>query len=452
MITVLTEDRAASANRLSAQPRHAAFTIADARNFEEVVQSLAANSSIIGICHASQPITPDWLGRAELCFRKVDRIDALTGLAAGPADVPQEGWPKASDRPAGPRVRSFPMGICRLMFPLTADTNSGFVAVRPEVVEFIGDLSPLDARTGRFKRMQDWVHEIVVRLDGQGRSVELLPDCGLDGVLGDQPFTMFDSGRIARSILKSDLEYAPGSEPTLLARLAIETMTGHEMGRAAADCLSYLSDKLGQKLENASLYSTEESATRTFAAMARASGQTELAHELVVESLLPRFEKSRIRRPLASYVRRSATEIRLFDLAAAGAFAAFNLSHDWSYKIFADLREIELHPNTAREGRAGMMFSDLDLTDLGALRGGVRLASPFSRPVRFRIDIVAVDGSSHYGLDRVVRANESLQLEERLPLEILTRCNISLFTEMANPNDQAQDAWARWTDLCLTSP
>jgi hypothetical protein len=129
-----------------------------------------------------------------------------------------------------------------------------------------------------------------------------------------------------------------------------------------------------------------------------------------------------------------------------------NLNHEWSFKLIAVDREIEIHPNAYHEGRATVTFGDLDLTDLGSLQGTVRVASSFSRPVRFRVDILSTDGVSRFSLERVVQADGSADLETLLPVEIMTRCNVSLSTEMADPPDDAEGAWARWVDLRLVSP
>jgi glycosyltransferase involved in cell wall biosynthesis len=443
---VLTEDPAAFVERLS-EPLSKVAVVANVRDFEEIIQSQAEDSSIIGICHATQPITPEWLARAERCLDEVPEISALTGLVGVPEEVPSH----LGANSAGQKLRDFRIGFSPVMFPLGSDTNSGFIALRSEVIRLIKDISPFDTQYEQFARMQDFIHDLVVRLAEHGHRFEVLPDPVLDYTLDEQPSPLFRLGRTARSLVSLHVGQAPGSEQTLLARLAVETTIGAEKRRAAEQCLSYLSEKLGRRLGDAGLWATDEDTLRTLVAMAQAAGQTELAHELAMEGLLPREELTNSPRALAAAVRRSRTEIQLFDLVAAGDFTGCNLSHEWSFKVLADLREIELHPNSSLEGRAGVMFSDLDLTDVGVLRGAIRLAYPHCRPVRFRVDIMSVDGSHYFGLDRVVRPSETLQLEEQLPSEVLTRCNLNIFTEMANPSDQAEGASARWADLRLTT-
>jgi glycosyltransferase involved in cell wall biosynthesis len=445
-MTILTDDPAAFTDRVP-EPPPKTVVVADVRDFETIIQSRAKDSSSVSIFHVTQVITPEWLPRAEHCLDEVPEISALTGLVA----VPEESPSHLHTHSAGQKVRSFRIGFSPVMFPLGPDTNTGFITLRPEVVRVIQNISPFDAQYERIKCMQDFVHELVVRLAEHGHRFEVMPDPVLEDTLDEQPSPSSRFGRTARSLDGVQVGHAPGSERALLARLAVEATIGAEKRRAAGDSLSYLSAKLGRRLADARHWATKEDTVRTLVAMAHAAGQTELAHELAMEGLLPREEFTTGPRVLAAAVRRSKVEIRLFDLVAAGAFTGFNLSHEWSFKVLADLREIELHPNSSLEGRAGVMFSDLDLTDTDVLRGAIRLAYPYCQPVRFRVDIMAVDGSRHFGLHRVVRPNETLQLEERLPSEVLTRCNLNICTEMANPSDQAEGAWARWADIRLTT-
>jgi hypothetical protein len=128
-----------------------------------------------------------------------------------------------------------------------------------------------------------------------------------------------------------------------------------------------------------------------------------------------------------------------------------NLSHEWSFKIFEDAREIEIHPNSSHEGRAGMTYLALDLAPVERLSGAVRLAAPTARPVCFRLSIAAVDGSHHFGVEHVVKPGAVIEIDEVLPQAARQRCNVTLATEMADPLDSPRDAWARWVDLSFTA-
>jgi hypothetical protein len=295
--------------------------------------------------------------------------------------------------------------------------------------------------------MQDWVHELVVRLSCHGRRFELIADCWLDAALDEQPSSRFHLGETTRSIIGSHLGYVAGSELALLARLGAETNIGVEQRRIVGEQLAYVTEKLGRPLDDIALYTTKQKVSLTLAATARAAGQTELAHELITDGLLPHVDRLDRTRPLTASVRQGAAEIRFCDLAARGDYIGLNLSHEWSFKILASDRELEIHPNASSEGRAGVLFSGLDLTEAVWLRGTARLASAYSRPVRFRIDLMAVDGTSNYAVEHVVRASQPYQFDELLPGDIRKTCDVSLSTEMASPSDQTEGAWARWTDI-----
>jgi glycosyltransferase involved in cell wall biosynthesis len=448
-VTVLTDMSDASASQYSARLDRRWVTIVDVRRFQEFLTSLAQDSAAVAFSHVTQPVTPAWLDRAEACYRQGD-ISALTGLAAVTARPSQDLPHYFSSHDRNGRVVDFRIGNAPLLFPLAPDTNSGFISIRADVLAKISSISPFDHQYSRFKRTQEWVHEVVVRLVEQRERFEVLPDPVLNNTLAEEPSPVSWHERTARSLVGSQLDYVPGSEQALLARLAIETNLGAAKKRTAADRLAHLSATLGRRLDDLAFYASDEQTARTLASMAKASGQVELAHELMTAQLLSRRDGVQEPRPLASFVRRRATEIRLFDLAAEGAFTAINLTHEWSFKTIGADREIEIHPNTYFEGRATVTFRDMDLTEVSILKGAVRLASGFSRPVRFRVDIASADGTSHFGLERVIRANETTQLEEELPAKLLTRCDISLSTEMASPLDQTEGAWARWVDLRLT--
>lgn len=449
-ITVLTADRNAIVEGLSRFRERRAINVVDAREFKTFLNSLSQDPHIVGVCHVSEPITPEWLGRAELCFRTSPEIRALTGLSGvtRPAQEDLSGYFRPR-RPAR-QARSYRIGNSPVLFPLAADTNDGFMALRSDVLGKVTGISPFDDQYDRFKGMRDWVHDVVVKLAQDGERFEVLVDPLLEASLKEEPCPIVWFGRTARSHSGSGADFGKGSERALMARLAIETQLAAQKTTNAAACLAHMSDKLGRRVDDPSLYISGERMARTLATMARAAGQVELAHDLIADHLIPSRNGDLEERPLASVVGQRSREIRLFDLVAAGACSAFNLTHDWSFKVISADREVEVHPNTYFEGRATLVFSDLDLTDIGSLRGMTRVASPFSRPVRFRIDILSKDGSSRFSLERVVRAGEVMELDEPLPPEVQTRCDVSLSTEMESPMDQTEGAWARWVDLRLT--
>src|SRR4029078_4006040 len=58
--------------------------VSDIRDFSKIAQSLGAQDpSVLGICHLSQILTPEWFERARHCFETTEHIRALTGMAGG---------------------------------------------------------------------------------------------------------------------------------------------------------------------------------------------------------------------------------------------------------------------------------------------------------------------------------------------------------------------------------
>ncbi len=451
-ITVLAEDPTTLAAELRSSPTSGRIAVVDIRRYAETIASVAGRSAVVAMCHVSQPISPDWLARARLCLDGGSGIAALTGLVAFEAPAPRELPPFVSVGDKARKVKRYLIGSSPALFPLGQETNSGFLALRGEALAVVRDIPPLDPRYDRAKRMGDWIHEIVVRLHARGRRFEILPDHPLDRAVEEEPSPVFRLGDVLRSLVGSQLGYPPGSEPALLSRLAIETMIEPEKQRASAECLSYTAKKLGWPVDDADLYGSRDETYRRLSTMAQACGQTELALELLTETLTDSLKD---RRPtansLATLVRRRSSSIRLFDLAATQAFVGLNLLHEWSFKVFEDAREIEIHPNSSHEGRAGMTYPALDLAPIERLSGAVRLAAPTARPVCFRLGIAAVDGSHHFGFEHIVRPGEVIQIDEVLPEAARKRCNVTLATEMADPLDSPLDAWARWVDLSFTA-
>ncbi|HET6522353.1 MAG TPA: glycosyltransferase family 4 protein [Geminicoccaceae bacterium] len=436
-----------------------AVRIADVRSWAEIVAApRPEDGTVAAICHLTQPIGPDWLERARRCFAAADGIAALTGLvatadAAGPeTEPPFVSVPPSRGGPGGRRaVARHLVGSSPALFPLGQETNSGFVVLRAGLLPLLAASPPFDPRYGRAKRMGDWVHELLMRLHAQGRRFELVPDLALDQAVEEEPFPVFRLADVMRPWPGAAPGPASGGERALLARLASEVMLAGEKRRASADCLAHLAGKLGRRLDDPGLYADPDAASRLLAAMAQAAGQAELALELLAGPLLPEAAAGADRPTLAELVRRRARAISLIELAAEGRFQAVNLGHEWSFRLLAEERELEIHPNPAHEGRAAILFPALDLARVDRLEGAVRVAGSAARPVRFRADIVACDRSGHFSFERVVVAGGTERFAVSLPEAVRRRCNVVLADEMADPSDATRDAWARWLDPTFTA-
>lgn len=451
-ITVLAEDPAALAAELGSGPLSVAGSVVDIRRYAEAIAPVTDPSAVVAICHVSQPISAAWIERARICLEGDSGIAALTGLVALEAPPPRELPSFISAGDTARKVKRHLIGNSPALFLLGQETNSGFLALRGEALATVKDVPPHDPQYDRVKRMGDWIHEIVVRLQARGHRFEVLPDHPLDRTVEEEASPVFRLGGVLRSLAGSQLGYPPGSELALLSRLAIEIMIEPEKRSASAECLSYAAQKLGWPLHGADLHGSPDGTYRMLSTMAQACGQTELALDLLTEAQSDGlWGGTPAPTSLAALVRRRSSAIRLYDLAAAKSYVGLNLLHEWSFKTFEDAREIEIHPNSGHEGRAGMTYPALDLTPVERLSGAVRLAAPTARPVCFRLGIAAVDGSHHFGFEHVVKPGEVIEIDHVLPQAARQRCNVTLATEMADPLDSPRDAWARWVDLCFTA-
>jgi glycosyltransferase involved in cell wall biosynthesis len=287
-VTVLTDLSSGWTDQHSTHLDRLGVRVADVRSFPELATSLSQRSAAVAFARLTEPVTPAWLARAEHCFRHADDISALTGLTAVPDPSPQELPNYFGPNAPGDKVLDHRVGNAPVLFPLASDTNSGFISVRSDILERVTGISPFDDQYGRFKTAQDWVHEVVVRLVQHGKRFEVLAAPVLTAALVEEPSPVFWHGRTARSLVGSQLGHAPGSEQALLARLGMEANLAAGKKRAAAERLTHLSEKLGRRLDDPSLYGSDERTARALAAMARASGQIELAHELTAFDLLSR--------------------------------------------------------------------------------------------------------------------------------------------------------------------
>jgi glycosyltransferase involved in cell wall biosynthesis len=445
---VLAADPAALAPAFEATPQLAHVPVVDVRSWPEIAAAAPVEgATLAALCHVTQPIGPDAFARARLCFAAQGEIAAVTGLvAAADAAPPDVAAPPHVSLPGTRRtVARHLVGNAPALFPLSQETNGGFVLLRAELLPLLAAHSPFDAQYGRLERMGDWVHALLLSLDAQGRRFELLPDLALEEEVGEAAFEPFRLGRLLRALAGGEPGTPPGSEPMLLARLALEVALEGERRAAAAACLAPLAAKLGRPLDEAGAYAGRDGFA-LLAAMAQAAGQTELALELVAQSLTEEAKAAGDRPTLGEQVRRRAATISLVGLAAERRFAAVNLGHDWSFRLLADDRELEIHPNPAHEGRAAIVFRALDLARVERFTGAVRLANPQARPVRFRVDVTACDRSGHFSFERIVAGGETARFDVALPEATRKPCNVALGSEMADPADATRDAWARWVD------
>jgi len=188
--------------------------------------------------------------------------------------------------------------------------------------------------------------------------------------------------------------------------------------------------------------------------MAYACGKIDLANELLAEVLGGdgvRISRSGILPRAIEHAQREAKEIRLFDHVVAGDFHKHNMNHDWSFKVFEQVREFEIHPNPGNEGRAMMRFSAVELREVDHFCGAVRLANDEARSVAFRVSLVATDKSERLELLYVIAGGEIQEFETEIPSGLRRPCDVLLSVQMTDEFEPTKGAWARWVDPTFKS-
>jgi glycosyltransferase involved in cell wall biosynthesis len=419
-------------------------------DYASFVDALTADqNSSLAIFHIMAPITPEWLARARLCLACDLGIDAVAGLAASEDTASVSAMPPYVTIPSIRRiVRQHRLGAAPALLALSQETNSGFALLGKRALAVLLSKSPIDVQYGRLKPVADWVDELFVELSSHGMRFETIPDYPLDFAPREESFEVYRRGSFVRSLVASQLGFAPGSHQALLARLGIETTLDDDRQASTASCLSYLAGKLGavpQAWSTADVGSDDT--IRTLAKMAYASGQIGLAEDLVSELVAADARPSSPGpMTLAALARLQACDVRLIELLTQGKFQPTNLNHEWSFKILEDERAFELHPNPANEGTATIMFPSVDLRDVARFHSTISVANGTARRVRFRVDIIARAKSAHFRFEQVADPMETALFEFSVPVEARAVCDVVLATEMALHFDPTEHAWARWYD------
>jgi glycosyltransferase involved in cell wall biosynthesis len=416
--------------------------------FESLARSLAGHAStVVGLCHISQMLPPVWTERARDCFAKDENISALTGMVATERDPDnriREPFISAVNR-----VREFDRyltGYAPPLFALAQDTNSGFALMRSELLAEISGLTPVDIQYDRPKSMEYWIHEILVTLHARGKQFELIPDQFIEQPVQEVPFESPRSGDFMRSLASTLYGYAPGTDQSLITRLAIDAGLERERNRRNAAYLKSMAAKFGSEIVPVGArvgseivpVSARESREQNYpqlAKIAHASGQIDLAVDLIAALVLP--EKGSAGSKVTEYVKSSSKAVRLAELVGANQYVGVNLNHPWSFKLIKKGKEFELHPNSAGEGRAALSFSSVDLSQAASFTCALSLLSQDARPVRVRIDLIPPDRTNHCSAEKILQAGEASGWEFEIPAAVRTTCTVLLGVELADQRDSA---------------
>jgi glycosyltransferase involved in cell wall biosynthesis len=400
-------------------------------DFERITQSLAAGeSTVIGLCHITQLLTPAWVERARICFG-INGVSAATGMVAiTQARDPhvRQREPYISVANEGRQIDRYLMGFTPPLFPLAQETNSGFVLMRSEVLEKCSRISPLDQEYNRLKRMQDWIHEILVTLYEHGVRFEVVPDLVVDQPVREAEFEAFPLEGFMRSLPSKLFGIEPGTDQSALARLAIDTSLEHERSRAHANYVQNIKERIGVKILQLPRGLHWEEQARELAMIAHASGQIDLAIDLCAGLTVSSevFKHSKI----TDYVQTVAAG-KIVDLVESLADRHSEFGEKGKKQILgtSDKRVIEMHTSAA--GPTGFVLPSLNLTKITHFTTILAVPEQSADSVRFRIELHSQDGE-HWFAENVVSGGNENVWEFECPDGLRTACSVRLGVELVN--------------------
>lgn len=409
-------------------------------DFPILAQSLASRASTaVGLCHVSQMFPRKWAERAQNCFLKNENIAALTGMLAierESANRPRE--PFFSTLKKAWNFDHYITGYAPPLFSLRQDTNCGFAWIRSDAFALIGGILPVDKQYDRPKSMENWIHEILVTLHLAGKRFELVPDQLVERPSQEVPFETLRSGDFMRSLATKLHGYNSGTDQWLLTRLAIDA--GLERGRARRNAayLKSIAAKFATDIVPVSAYAAREQSYPHLAQIAHASGQIDVAVDLLGSLVLP--EKGSDSSKISRHVKFSAKAVRLAELFATNQYVPINLNHDWSFKIAKNGKEFEIHSNPGGEGRAAISFAPINLSHSTRFACALHLPSREARPVRVRVDVIPPDRTHHCAAERILLPGDNCPWEFEIPSAVRTTCTAVFGVEMADPRDSCEHA------------
>jgi glycosyltransferase involved in cell wall biosynthesis len=443
-IEVLTSKPKALAKGIASLGDALPVNVNDARDFPKIAKALSQEDpTVLGICHITQLLTPEWFERALACFQKVDSISAVTGMAGETTEVNALAErPYVSSLDQRHAIRRYLMGNAPPLFALVQSTNSGFLLMRSELLGLLEKTALFDEQYDRITAMEDLVHAMLVDLHRSGHNFELVPDI-LHVPLREIPLETQQAGNFLRSLAADLYGHARGTDQWLLSRLAIDSGLKHKRILAGREYLAYLSAKTGVKVSPVTYDTTWEQQSRELSMLAQASGQIELSVDLVSRLTFPERKPTTLN--AVDRLTHAANTVTLNESLWESTCVKINLDHEWSLKTFDGDRIVQVHANRGNEGRAALMFTSVDLSRVTHFTCRL-LTSQNGNPIRVRADLVSLDRTQSSSSDRVLTAKEDVTWEFEVPEKLRTECKVSLSVEMADPSDDINDGYVHFVE------
>jgi glycosyltransferase involved in cell wall biosynthesis len=435
------------------------------QDYEKVASQLSSRSScLVGLCHISQLIPPEWFTRASACFAASPDVSAVTGMIAKPKDREPSSSERAEQENRDVQskvVERFLTGYSPPLFPLAQETNSGFAVIRSEALARCGATGPFDVQYDRIARMQDWIHQILVDLHLAGDRFELIPDLTLAQSVEEPQFEVFRLAGHQRALPEKMYGYVRGSDQAVLARLAVDRGLEQERSLAHTMYIADVAKRIGSDVEKPPLYTPWEKLSRLLARIAHASGQINLAVDLSAGYLAQ--EESRRPFELKEYLRAVAEGefVHLVEALGRIPYEMLHLDHELllagrngisteqarEYGIGqSDRQQLLMRATPAYEGLAALIFPAVDLEHTSHFISIVEVPDEKSAPVRFRIELATDDGLHRWSREKVVRGGEASVWELECPAAFRQSCKVVLSVAMTDRSLDVSRSITRWMD------
>jgi len=309
---------------------------------------------------------------------------------------------------------------------------------------FCCDLGPIDKQYDRLKRMQDWIHEILVTLHCSGERFELLPDLVSEQAIQEESFEVFRSADFMRSLSHQLYNYTPGSDQSVLAGLAIDNGLLSARSVAHERYFREIEARTGKELVRLPPWSIMLQQIPQLARIAHAGGQIELAVDLCASVAVDDLDAKPT--DLTSYVQ-SAAAHEVVDLVEAASAGYSKLGCPKEPRLFDEsgVRKIEMEANPKRLGIAAIAFKYLDLSKISYFNSTIEVPDKAAGLVRFKVELIAEEKGREWSIENVVRGGEGCVWEFEIPIALRGRCGVLIGVEMADW-ESSSGALACWTN------
>lgn len=404
--------------------------------------AVASDLAMIGLCHIDQFIEKSMMHRADRCFTLHPDIVAVTGMiGSAHRSVKTARMNCESQCGADIKVERFLLGRAPPLFALSIDTNSGFVVLRANALTATQLVVPFDPQYQRLKRMQDWVHEILVRFHAMNLRFEIIPDDLTDQKIAEAPFEVFRVEKFMRSIPRLIDGISEGSTEMILSRTGVDIGLFQERALAHQETLANIAERIGTNFEQLPLYSPWEEQVRQLAYLAQASGQMELAVDLCASLGVQETSSKPI--DLESYVKMAAENmtVNIVEVFAS----THHITGDARVSLWGawDRRRIEIELGSMAP-RSVLSAAAIDLSKCSHFATIVEILDKTSLPVRFGVEVAAPSERAYWSAEKVLYGGDESVWTIECPRDLPDKCFLYLSVEIVGQNYDSDKITVRW--------